>query len=344
MREDVARLLRECQPPVADFALTPLAGDASGRRYFRVAEPGTGRTWVLMVLDARGGCEEVGSDLEEGEELPFLQVQRFLASLDLPVPRIHAWDPDCGLMLLDDFGDTTLYAWLDGRSEAEVRARYLLAIEHLVKMQVDGGRRLDAAGRIARQHFTRELLQWELDHFVEFAVERAHGPLPPAIRARLDAVMGVIAAELAALPPVVVHRDYHSRNLMVVGEGLGIIDFQDALLGPAVYDLVSLLNDAYVSLPEGTLAALKASYIEAVRQRGGAAPSEEAFNRAFDLAALQRSLKAAGRFHYFLHTAGNDRYLGYVPRTLTNARRALDAHADLAPFRELLAPFVPAFA
>lgn len=342
MREDVGKLLREIDPSWERFTLAPLAGDASARQYFRVAVEGAPSSLILMALGETGGAEEYGSLTGEDDELPFVHVQRFMSSLGLPVPRIHAWCPRCRLMILDDLGDETLYDRIQQVGLAASLPLYRKALSHLAMLQIRGARALPDAQQLARQAFTAELFRWEFEHYLEFGIDAEGIRLKPAARARLSAHFDRLSAELAALPRVVVHRDFHSKNLMIVGDDVGIIDFQDALLGPAAYDLVSLLRDAYVTLPEADVTSLIDHYRREVEAAGGAA--DAGLERAVDLCTLQRSLKAAGRFAYFHHNGGNGRYLCFVPTTLANARRALARQPDLAEVQAILGAHVPELA
>jgi len=150
-----------------------------------------------------------------------------------------------------------------------------------------------------------------------------------------------VAEELAAAASVFVHRDYHSRNLMLSGDRVRVIDFQDALTGPRTYDLASLLRDSYVTLDETLLDRLIAYYLASTNY-----PPQDpaAFRRLFDVSGFQRNLKAAGRFIYIEKVKGRPTHLPYVTPTLRSARRVLGAYSDFAELHELLAPYVPEFA
>ncbi len=166
--------------------------------------------------------------------------------------------------------------------------------------------------------FDFDLLKWELDHFVEYGLPQ---PLDAVRAGELDRQFRAIAERLAAAPPGFVHRDYQSRNLMVQegasGTRLRVIDFQDALLGPSAYDLVGLLRDSYVPLPDRLLDELVAYYCELA----GAAPG--AFVELFDLQTVQRKLKDAGRFVFIDRVKKNPTFLVHIPASLAYVRRAL---------------------
>jgi len=182
---------------------------------------------------------------------------------------------------------------------------------------------------------------WEFDHFIEYGIEKRAGVnLPEGERHTIRTEMRKIAELLAGQPRVFTHRDYHSRNLMMLEDRLRVIDFQDALLGPASYDLASLLRDSYLSLPEELIEELVVHYLE-VRAKAGAPLDRVQFMRLFDMTSIQRNLKAAGRFVYILLEKNNDRYLQYIPRTLANVKYNLLRYRALHPLRRVLMRHVP---
>jgi aminoglycoside/choline kinase family phosphotransferase len=150
-----------------------------------------------------------------------------------------------------------------------------------------------------------------------------------------------IAELLAGQPRVFVHRDYHSRNLMVDGAQLGVIDFQDALMGPATYDLASLLRDAYIELDEALIDRLINRYLDQLAPHQQLWANREAFRRLFDFTSIQRNLKAAGRFVYIDRIKGNSKFLADIPRTLGYVRRNLLKYPELFALRTELAYYVP---
>jgi N-acetylmuramate 1-kinase len=181
--------------------------------------------------------------------------------------------------------------------------------------------------------FDVEKLTWEMDFFIKHFLEAYRGVLlAPADRTALREECALIVGELAAEPTVLCHRDYHSRNLMLRGEHLFIIDFQDARMGPDTYDLVSLLRDSYVDLPWSVVDDLIA-YFLALQ---GRASEHEEFRRRFDLMALQRNLKALGTFGYQTTGRGNPVYIQYIPRTLNYLRENLRRYSRFGRLTELL--------
>jgi aminoglycoside/choline kinase family phosphotransferase len=179
---------------------------------------------------------------------------------------------------------------------------------------------------------------WELDFFVKhYLVAYRGAALAAAEREALGAECRTIAAELAAEPRVLCHRDFHSRNLMLRGDQLFIIDFQDARMGPDTYDLASLLRDSYVDLPWAVVDDLIAYFLAL---QGRSAEADE-YRRRFDLMALQRNLKALGTFGYQTTARGNPVYIQYMPRTLNYVRENLRRYARFARLTEILSPHLP---
>jgi aminoglycoside/choline kinase family phosphotransferase len=150
-----------------------------------------------------------------------------------------------------------------------------------------------------------------------------------------------IADQLADQPRIFTHRDYHSRNLMVDGTRLGVIDFQDALMGPATYDLASLVRDAYIQLDEALVDELVEYYQDQMTDQGVGGIDRAAFRRVFDFTSIQRNLKAAGRFVYIDRVKGNPKFLADIPRVLSYVKRNLEKYPELVPLRKHLAPYVP---
>ena len=188
-----------------------------------------------------------------------------------------------------------------------------------------------------RLAFDVEKLTWELDFFVRHFMEAYRGvTLSPAEGAALRDEWLAIAGELSAEPRVLCHRDYHSRNLMVAGGRLQVIDFQDARLGPDTYDLVSLLRDSYVELTDSQLEELIAWFRSLTAQTDAAE-----FRRRFDLMALQRNLKALGTFGNQATSRGNLGFVQYMPRTLGYVKENLAKYARFSKLRELLSTRIP---
>lgn len=327
-----------------DLRLTPLAGDASNRRYYRVARGG--QTFVLMQMADPEGFKQSEEAVTgavpaavTGGEPPFLNLQRYLRRAGCGVPDVRGVDLRHGLILLEDLGDVSLMAAVAGADPGAVEVLYGEAVDGLVRMQRDTP--VDDECIAAHRTFGPELFLWEFDHFVEYGIEARHGrALTQGERDGLAAAFGGLADAIAAAPTVLVHRDYHSRNLMVRPDGrLGVIDFQDALMGPVTYDLASLLWDPYVRLPDGLAGRLAARY-----RAHAPVPLPEDFDALLARTALQRLLKAAGRFVYIDRVKGNPAFLKDVPACLARARAIFSADPELAELWDLLGRLEPALA
>jgi aminoglycoside/choline kinase family phosphotransferase len=269
----------------------------------------------------------------DAETLPFVNVARLLQAMPLPVPAIRGHAGDLGVLALDDLGDVTLQAHLAGAAPDVAAARYREAVSLIEILQRRGRDLADARYVPYRLAFDEEKLMWEMDFFITHFLEGFRGAVfTPAAREHLRAELAPIVSELAAEPRVLCHRDYHSRNLMWSGGRLHVIDFQDARLGPDTYDLVSLLRDSYVDLPDTLTDSLVTHYLDLT----GRTNEREDFLRRFDVMALQRNLKALGTFGYQTSVRGNPGYQQYVPRTAAYASRTLARHPRFAALRALL--------
>ncbi len=318
-------LERPRSPDLSAAPLDRLAGDASNRLYYRV-EASPGQTRILALLPGPF----------DPAELPFLEVSKLFHAIPLRVPKIHEVDGELGILLLEDLGDLLLQDVVErGVPEDRMKALYREAISQLVRLQARGaelsreGARFEAL-RIAfdEKKFADELAFFRL-HFIEGYSARV---LSSSDREELDSELRALASELAAQPFALCHRDYHSRNLILCGDEIAIIDHQDARMGPRCYDLASLLNDSYVALEAPLVAAMKAFF---AGETGADVRAE------YDVAALQRNLKALGTFGYQISARGNDVYRRYVPRTLSLARANLEANPRWDRLRSALARHLP---
>ncbi len=247
-------------------------------------------------------------------------------------------------MLLEDLGDVTFEAALLS-SPAAREALYGRAVELLAALRARAEREKDLSCLAFTRAFDVELYNWELHHFREWGLEARAGLAPTAAeRARLDELFLAIAQTLDAEPKGFTHRDYQSRNLMVKGADLVVIDFQDALLGPRQYDLVALLRDSYVQLDRPFIEAMLARYLDAFERAGGERLDRARFVQGFDLLTLQRKLKDAGRFVFIDRVKKNPGFLPYVAPSLAYVRAAFERVPEQAELRNLLARHVPELA
>ena len=308
--------------------LRPASADASFRRYFRVDAEGAVDA-SLIVMDAPPDKEDVER---------FCRIAQGLRDGGLSAPRVLAMDRDRGLVLLSDLGSTTyLDALLQARQQgraAHCDALMRDALQALVRLQ---GLRLELPP------YDRERLQAEMDLFGQWYVQRhLQAELTPSEQQGLRRVTDALLHNVLAQPVVPVHRDFHSRNLMVLHEGQecgnpGVLDFQDAVLGPVTYDLVSLLRDAYIEWPEPQQLDWAVRYWESARAAGLAVDRDfGAFYRDFEWMGLQRQLKVLGIFARLHHRDGKAQYLRDLPLVLQYARGVASRYADFAPLLRLL--------
>lgn len=311
------------------IALVELPGDASDRRYVRVRlADGTSR--VLMV---HGGPID-------SRTLPFCTVARLLARMRIPAPAVLGSADDLGILMLDDLGDETLEALAErAGGGAQREAAYADAVELIVRLQ-NGGRELAAPGELPFSlAFDEGKFMDELAFFVEHFLEGfRRARLSAAARAALGGELRALARELAGEPRVLCHRDYHSRNLLLRGGRVHVIDFQDARMGPATYDLVSLLRDCYVRHEPAFVRRMIAYY----HDRLGTA-ADPAYPDRFDLMSVQRHLKALGTFGYQSTAGGRKRYLSAIPRTAGYLREVFGRQARFERLRTLLVDCAPDF-
>jgi N-acetylmuramate 1-kinase len=309
--------------------IVPLTGDASDRRYYRVLL-GDSPTIVLSLYATPFTFET----------LSFVNVARLLAQMPVPIPEVIGHAEDLGVLALQDLGDVTLQAHLGAATPSEHAALYRQAVALIATLQRRGSDLESTEYLPYGIAFDVEKLSWELEFFVKHFIEAYRGVvISPTGRDELRAACGEVVEILAAEPRVLCHRDYHSRNLMLREDKLYIIDFQDARMGPDTYDLVSLLRDSYVDLPEQTVDELMAYFLALKGQTGTA----REFRRRFDVMALQRNLKALGTFGYQTTARRNPVYIQYIPRTLRYVRDNLENLPQFGRLRELLAAHVEEF-
>lgn len=338
----LAEVLEATWPGCHTRLLIPLKGQLSTRRYYRVElAPVHGQPASLIAM-------QLPSDDPDGVALKqahaFVDIQAFITSSGLRAPRIYgdaSAQLEKRLMLLEDLGDETFDARLSSRARAGWDDCYNVAIDNLARFHHAGASAAPSTCIALRRRFDATLLRWELDHFREWGVEALHSPLSAADRSELDAHFDALTASIVALPEGLVHRDYQSRNLMWAPDGaLAIIDFQDAFLGPAPYDLVALLCDSYVDVDAPLQAAMLQRYAE---RRAYSSAQHSALVRGFDLIAVQRKLKDAGRFIFIDRVRQNPSFLGYYPASLEYVARALAALPELTPLQRCLQRVVPGF-
>jgi aminoglycoside/choline kinase family phosphotransferase len=318
LRDWLAEVLRTPR-----FSLAPASADASFRRYFRVtlAEPAAiaGDAATLIAMDAPPPQENCR---------PFVQVAALLAAAGVNAPSIHAQDLDRGFLLLTDLGTTTYLQALDATN---ADALFADAMDSLVRWQ-------SATRAGALPPYDATLLRRELMLFPEWYVERHRGlALADAERASLMDVFERIIASNLAQPQVFVHRDYMPRNLMVTTPNPGVLDFQDAVIGPITYDVASLFKDAFLSWSEERVLDWTIRYWERARRAKLPVASDfAAFWRDAEWMALQRHLKVLGIFARIRHRDGKPGYVEDTPRFLGYVRPVAERYRELAPLVPLL--------
>ena len=316
--------------PGSAHSVEPMPGGASTRRYFRVMVHGAPRSVVAMFVPDGAKPEEVAKG-PAASRWPFLEVRDLLAARGIDVPLLHGEDTARGWLLLEDLGNETLAAFLEARPDRR-EALYVRAVTDLARAQ-RALEPLPQGSVVATRAFDEELLAWEIHHFREWALEARGVTLPAEDRALFDGIAERLARRIARWPRSFVHRDYQSRNLMVrPGERLCWIDFQDALLGPRVYDLVALLNDSYQVFDRPFVEARLDDY---ARERGLDAEDRAALGREFDLVTVQRKLKDAGRFVFIDRVKHNPSFLRFVEPTISKVRSSLSRLADDEDMRAL---------
>lgn len=297
------------------YTLTPASADASFRRYFRA-------TWS----DGRAIVMDAPPDREDSR--PFFTIAKAMRAAGLNVPEILAGDIGRGLALLSDFGSLH---YLQALNDETAERLYGDAMTALLTLQT-------GTLGIALPDYDEALLQREMALFPDWLLERQMGfSLDDADRAALDDARQRLADSALEQPKVAVHRDYHSRNLMVVEEnGPGIIDFQDAVTGPVTYDLVSLLRDCYITWPDDRIEEWVGTYFARANRAGLLAGTDvTTFTRWFDWMGMQRHLKASGIFARLNLRDGKPGYLGDIPRTLGYLSRVSARYPELANFHDL---------
>ncbi len=335
-------------------AVLRLVGGAGNRVYWRLSQPGPVASAVVMELPPEPGKSEEVSKGAAPTELPFLNVGRYLAGLGVRVPRVlldesHGQPP---LLVIEDLTDQTLEAALSNPAAGGFDVVYSAAIRQLALLRARAERAPDPHCLAYTRAFDFDLYQWEFEHFIEWGL-LGRGARPSAAElTELRRVFTRVSEELAAAPRGFTHRDYQSRNIMVVpapperGGGFEqvVIDFQDALQGPRQYDLVALLRDSYVELERPLVERLLRLWLERFAAEGGPALDPDAFIGFFDLLTVQRKLKDAGRFVFIDQVKKNPSYLPHIPSSLRYVKAALARRPELVSAAEILARHVPELA
>ena len=293
--------------------IRPASADASFRRYFRVTDSNTGNT--LIVMDAppeKEDCE------------PFIHITRLLRSVNVNAPDIITMDLEQGFLLLDDLGNRQYLDHLDESSSDDLYSDALVALINMQRIQ---------------DHlppYDKQRLRDEMGLFEPWYLNRHLGiSLDDQQKSVLDSIYDLLIESALEQPQVFVHRDYHSRNLMLVDENNpGVIDYQDAVIGPVTYDLVSLFKDCYIEWPRNKVEHWLDQYLQLT-------PIELSvdriqFIRWFDLMGVQRHLKVLGIFARLNYRDGKSQYLDDLPLTLKYVVDVCNQYDELKPLLNLL--------
>ena len=303
------------------YEIEPASADASFRRYFRVAV----NEATYIAMDAPPPQEDCS---------PFVHAAEVLSQAGLNVPKIIAQDISNGFLLLSDLGNTTFLSALQSHNGLEVAADlYSDASQALIKIQL-------ASKPGVFPEYNEALLMREMALFPEWYVTKhLQVTLTDVQQETMKKTFNLLNANILAQAKVYVHRDYHSRNLMVQNDShdLGILDFQDAVYGPITYDLVSLLKDAYISWDEDQILDWAVRYWQSARKAGLPVPEDVAdFYRDFEWMGAQRHIKVLGIFARLYHRDGKDGYLKDMPLVMDYLRRVCDRYIELKPMLRLL--------
>lgn len=303
----------------ANFTLTTASADASFRRYFRVHL--TDKT--LIAMDAPPPQENCA---------PFVQVAELFSNAGLNVPKVLAQDLTRGYLLLTDLGDTTYLSRLKKDNAASL---YQDANMALVKMQL-------ASKKGELPDYDDALLTREMQLFTDWYIAKhLNVTLDDKQKAVLQNTFELLNRNILAQGQVYVHRDYHSRNLMVCsgvnGVNPGVLDFQDAVYGAITYDLVSLLKDAYIEWDEELIIDWTVRYWQEARKAGLPVPTDfSEFYRDFEYMGAQRHIKILGIFARLYHRDGKDSYLKDIPLVMRYLRKVCERYVELRPMLRLL--------
>ncbi len=303
------------------LSVEEILGDASTRRYFRLVmegdQKGMGNVSMIMMRYPR-------SHIIEGE-LQFLNTHRYFKKAGVKVPEIFLHVPEARLLFLEDGGDRTLEEVVSlSEFSPSTEIVYRRAMGEIRKIQVEGTQCLDESSLSGRLCFDRDKLMEEMDFLFTWGLRSApslSGGKNP--RDLFLSLVEPVIIQLLSRTPVLCHRDFHSRNIMVrENEEIMILDFQDARMGNIYYDPASLLFDSYVILPEEMKRDLALEFSDSIKGESFASfRSFDEFYRNLNLMAIQRNLKALGTFFYMHFGRGKDRYIRYVEGTLDHLKK-----------------------
>lgn len=304
--------------PDQSFSLAPASADASFRRYFRITLSGHS----LIIMDAPPQQENCA---------PFIHAAKIFAAAGMHVPQVLETNLEQGFLLLSDLGDMT---YLGALNDSTANDLYGDAIDALIRMQL-------ASQPDVFPPYDEALLTREMKLFPEWYVARhLKFELNDKQQEVLQTTFDLLNRNILTQSQVYVHRDYHSRNLMVCEDNPGVLDFQDAVYGAITYDLVSLLKDAYIRWEEDQVLDWAVRYWQKAKVSGLPVPQDIAdFYRDFEWMGAQRHLKVLGIFARLYHRDGKDGYLKNLPLVMDYLRRVCARYIELRPLLRLLNQF-----
>ncbi len=299
------------------FQAKPASADASFRSYYRITTPR--KTYVLM--DAPPQHEDCR---------PFVAVSKLLSANGVNVPELYAIDFEQGFLLLEDFGDQLYLSALETNKDLH-QTLYTQAIDSILSIQTIK----DIKNQLPL--YDQTLLMNEMQLFTDWFIGKHLGAvLSSSEQTILNQAFTLLKQSALDQPQVVVHRDYHSRNLMIVDTGPGVIDFQDAVFGPFTYDLASLLKDCYISWPTEVVQTHCQYFLDNYNEEFKNEIRMSQFMRWFELMAAQRHLKAIGIFCRLNYRDGKAGYLNDIPRTMKYLLATAKKHPELEAFSHLI--------
>lgn len=341
--ESLTHIIHSLVPNSHVEQLTPLHGDASNRRYLR-ASLSNGSSVVVMCLPngAMSASEEITNITGDVTKLPFIDVANYLSDIGIRTPRIIGFDQDQRVMTLEDLGDTVLADKVKNADADTHLMWYQKALDLLVHIQTST--RLRPGSIAFRRSFDATLLNWEFDHFREYLIEARIGkPMAENDKALFEEETRAITQAILDIPYGFTHRDFQSRNIMVLDTNeLALIDFQDALRGPVSYDVVSLLRDSYIQFDENVLKTLLHYYHDNAIANDiiDSSVTFDPFMAMFQLVTAQRKMKDAGRFVYIEKVKGNPNYLSFITPSLGYVKEAL-TYLNKPALMEIIGRYVP---
>ena len=324
--QDIFEFLeKETHVAFQNLSIQKLAGDASSRLYWRLSHHQ--KTWILL---------ETEPFQEEKDQFPYMNIQAHLHQHHIHVPSIYAVAPSLGVLLVEDFGDNSLERVAQKLPAKQYAKYYFLALDELFKIHFEASKSNPQCIAFGLAFDTEKLL-WELNFMKEHLIQQhLHYTFSTQEEKILQSSFLHLCRMLDAQPRYFTHRDYHSRNLMVQNEKIGVLDFQDARMGPCQYDLASLLKDSYVQLPPELQEELLKYYLFEKNKRENQKADPKEFKKIFDWMCIQRNLKAMGTFGYLKTEKKKSNYLPYLKPTWNYVQENLEKYQEFKDLYTIL--------